>query len=415
MLELALKGSKRYWMWISFLMVLIGIGAMAYYKQIVLGLETTGMGRDVSWGFYISQFTYLVGLAASGVMIVLPNYFHNYKSNKHMVIFGEFMAIAACIMCLFFIVVDIGQPTRAMNMIFHATPNSILFWDMIVLNGYLGLNLMVGWTCLQADRQGLPHPKWLKPFIYTSIIWAFSIHTVTAFLYQGLPGRHYWLTAILAARFLASAFCSGPAILLLVMMVVEKFTTFKMAKNAVKTLVKIIAYAMCVNMFFFALEVFTAFYSNMPGHMHPLVYLFAGYSGHTELVGLMWTFIALAAVAIALLTTPKLRNNMKLLPWTLVILVIATWIDKGLGLLIGGFNPTPFHTITPYWPSGNELLISMMIYATGALIITILFKIATDVKEEMGHSQALPCGCSSEDNCDCAPAEEAAEEAPAEA
>jgi len=412
MLELALKGSKRYWMWISFLMVLIGIGAMAYVKQLVLGLETTGMSRDVSWGFYISQFTYLVGLAASGVMIVLPNYFHHYKTNKHMVIFGEFMAIAACIMCLFFIIVDIGQPTRAMNMIFHATPNSILFWDMIVLNGYLGLNLMVGWTCLQADRAGLPHPKWLKPFIYTSIIWAFSIHTVTAFLYQGLPGRHYWLTAILAARFLASAFCSGPAILLLVMMAVEKFTTFKMAKNAVKTLVKIIAYAMCVNMFFFALEVFTAFYSNMPGHMHPLMYLFVGEHGHHELVGLMWTFIGFAAVAITLLTTPKFRNNLKLLPFTLIILVIATWIDKGLGLLIGGFNPTPFLTITPYWPSANELLISMMIYATGALIVTILFKIATDVKEEMGHSQALPCGCSTEDACDCAAV---AEEAPAEA
>ena len=271
MLELALKGSKRYYGWIAFLLVVIGIGSTALIDQWMNGLKITGMSRDVSWGFYISQFTYLVGLAASGVMIVLPNYFHSYKTNKHMVIFGEFMAIAACIMCLLFIVVDIGQPTRMMNMIFHPTPNSILFWDMIVLNGYLFLNLLVGWTCLQADRQHLPHPKWLKPFIYTSIIWAFSIHTVTAFLYQGLPGRHYWLTAILAARFLASAFCSGPAILLLVMMLTEKFTTFKMAKNAVKTLVKIIAYAMCVNMFFFALEIFTSFYSNIPGHMHPIV------------------------------------------------------------------------------------------------------------------------------------------------
>ncbi len=401
MLEIALKGSKRYYGWIAFLLVLIAIGSMAYANQILHGLKVTGMSRDVSWGFYISQFTYLVGLAASGVMIVLPNYFHSYKSNKHMVIFGEFMAIAACIMCLLFIVVDIGQPTRMMNMIFHPTPNSILFWDMIVLNGYLFLNLLVGWTCLQADRANLPHPKWLKPFIYTSIIWAFSIHTVTAFLYQGLPGRHYWLTAILAARFLASAFCSGPAILLLVMMVTEKFTTFKMPKKALTTLVKIIAYAMCVNMFFFALEVFTAFYSNMPGHMHPLVYLFAGVHGHHELVGLMWTFIAFAAVSITLLVTPKFRNNMKLLPWTLGILVIATWIDKGLGLLIGGFNPTPFNTITPYWPSGNELLVSMMIYAIGALVVTVLFKIATGVKQEMGQSQAMACGCSTEDTCEC--------------
>ncbi len=401
MLELALKGSKRYYTWMAFLLVIIGVGSTALIDQWKNGLEITGMNRDVSWGFYISQFTYLVGLAASGVMIVLPNYFHNYKTNKHMVIFGEFMAIAACIMCLLFIIVDIGQPTRMLNMVFHPTPNSILFWDMIVLNGYLFLNLLVGWTCLQADRAHLPHPQWLKPFIYTSIIWAFSIHTVTAFLYQGLPGRHYWLTAILAARFLASAFCSGPAILLLVLLTTEKLTTFKMPKNALKTLVKIIAYAMCVNMFFFALEIFTAFYSNIPGHMHSIVYLFTGEHGHHELVGLMWTFIAMAAISIILLATPKFRNNLKLLPYTLVILVIATWIDKGLGLLIGGFNPTPFETITPYWPSGKELMVSMMIYAMGALIITVLFKIATDVKEELGHSQALPCGCSTEDHCDC--------------
>ena len=313
MLELALTGSKRYYGWIAFLLVLIGIGSLAYVNQLMVGLETTGMNRDVSWGFYISQFTYLVGLAASGVMIVLPNYFHAYKTNKHMVIFGEFMAIAACIMCMLFIAVDVGQPTRMLNVMLHPTPNSILFWDMTVLVGYLTLNLLVGWTCLQADRAHLPHPKWLKPFIYTSIIWAFSIHTVTAFLYQGLPGRHYWLTAILAARFLASAFCSGPAILLLVMMVTERFTTFKMAKNAVSTLVKIIMYAMCVNMFFFALEIFTAFYSNMPGHMHPITYLFAHASG--GLVALMWTFLTFAAISITLLVTPQFRNNLKLLPW----------------------------------------------------------------------------------------------------
>ena len=400
MLELALKGSKKYWMWISFLTVLIGIGGIVWIDQLMNGLEITGMNRDVSWGFYISQFTYLVGLAASGVMIVLPYYFHNYKPNKHMVIFGEFMAIAACIMCLLFIVVDIGQPTRMLNVIFHATPVSILFWDMVVLNGYLALNLLAGWVCLQADRQNVPHPGWIKPFIYTSIIWAFSIHTVTAFLYQGLPGRHYWLTAILAARFLASAFCSGPAILLLVMMIVEKTTTFKMAKSAVNTLVKIIMYAMCVNMFFFGLEVFTAFYSNT-GHKDPLVYLFAGKYGHAELVPYMWTFMTLAIVSIALLVTPKTRNNLKLLPWTLGILVIATWLDKGLGLLIGGFNPNPFHDITPYWPTTKELLISMMVYAVGALIITVLFKIITDVKQERGHSQAMGCGCSTEDGCDC--------------
>jgi len=269
----------------------------------------------------------------------------------------------------------------------YPTPNSILFWDMVVLNGYLILNILVGWTCLECDRQHLPHPKWTKTLAYVSIVWAFSIHTVTAFLYQGLPGRHYWLTAILAARFLASAFCSGPAILLLVIMLTQKLTTFKAEAEGIATLAKIITYAMCVNVFFFLLEVFTAFYSGIPGHTHSIVYLFKGVHGHSELVPFMWTAVVLGLGSLCLLIPPKLRDNLKLLPWSLAILVIATWIDKGLGLLIGGFNPTPFETIAPYWPTGKELMVSLMIYAIGALVVTLLFKIATEVKQEIGASQ----------------------------
>jgi Ni/Fe-hydrogenase subunit HybB-like protein len=387
MLEKALKGSPKYYIWVGFLLLVILGASGVYLMQLMQGLTITGMSRDVSWGFYIAQFTYLVGLAASGVMIVLPYYFHDYKKFKDLVIFGEFMAIGAVVMCLGFIVVDIGQPQRMLNVLLYPTPNSVLFWDMVVLNGYLILNVLVGWTCLECDRQHLPHPKWTKTLAYVSIIWAFSIHTVTAFLYQGLPGRHYWLTAILAARFLASAFCSGPAILLLVIMLTEKVSTFKANVDGVATLAKIITYAMVVNVFFFLLEVFTAFYSGIPGHMHSIVYLFVGTHGHHELVPFMWTATALALGSLCLLIPPKLRNNRKLLPWALGILVIATWIDKGLALLIGGFNPTPFETIATYWPTGKELIISAMIYALGALVVTILFKVATEVKEETGASQ----------------------------
>jgi molybdopterin-containing oxidoreductase family membrane subunit len=272
-----------------------------------------------------------------------------------------------------------------MNMIFHPTPNSILFWDMIVLNGYLLLNVVIGWTCLESERQRVKPPKWIRPLAYTSIVWAFSIHTVTAFLYAGLPGRHYWLTAILAARFLASAFCAGPAILLLVVFITRKVTDYDPGKAAINTLTKIITYAMLVNVFFFLLEVFTAFYSNIPGHTHSLAYLFVGSHGHTELVPWMWTATVFAFISLALLVPPKLRDNQKLLPWALILLVIATWIDKGLALLIGGLTPNPFNEITTYWPTGKELMVSLMVYAIGALVLTILYKVATDIKRDLGE------------------------------
>ncbi|CAM2058390.1 dimethyl sulfoxide reductase membrane subunit [Desulfovibrionales bacterium] len=383
MIEKAFKGTPCYFIWLLFLSAIVGLGASTYLVQLAVGLKITGMSRDVTWGLYIAQFTYLVGVAASAVMLVLPYYFHHDKTFKKIIILGEFMAVAAISMCLLFIVVDLGQPQRAMNIILHPTPSSILFWDMIVLNGYLFINFLVGWVTLQAEKNDVPPPNWIKFFIYLSIVWAFSIHTVTAFLYAGIPGRHYWFTAIMAARFLASAFCSGPAILLLLILLLKKLTNFEPGIEAIKSLAKIITYAMCTNVFFFLLEIFTAFYSNVPGHMDPIIYLFNGFQDNAQWTGFMWTATVLAISCLMLLIPPKLRDNHNLLPWSLLFLVIATWIDKGIGLLVGGFTPNPFERVTPYTPTVPELCISMGIYATGAIILTVLWRIVINIKKEM--------------------------------
>ncbi len=385
MLERVLKGSPRYYAWLAFLMLIIGIGMTVYMFQLYFGMEVTGLSRDVSWGFYIAQFTYLVGVAASAVMLVLPAYFHHYKEFKRMIIFGEFLAIGAVIMCVLFIVVDIGQPHKAMNVVLHPTPQSVMFWDMMVLSGYLVINAVVGWVTLEAERHDVEPPKWIKPVIYLSVFWAFGIHTVTAFLYAGIPGRYYWLTAIMAARFLASAFCSGPAILLLLMLLVQKLTSFDPGKKAIKTLTLIITYAMALNVFFYCLELFTAFYSGTPGHYAPIKFLFMGYDGQGAWInGWMWLAAVLGIGSLACLMNPSTRNNLQLLPYILICLVLASWIDKGLGLLVGGFTPNPFKGITIYTPSFAEIAISLGIFAIGALVVSLLWKIALDVKKEAG-------------------------------
>ena len=383
MLEKAIKGSQAYWGLIIFLLALMGLGFANYLYQFFEGLKITGLSRDVSWGLYIAQFTYLVGVAASGVMVVLPYYLHDYKAFGRITILGEFMAIAAVTMCILFLFVDLGQPTRILNVMFYPQPNSIIFWDMVVLNGYLVLNLFIGWNVLSAERKGVRYPKWVTPLIYLSIPWAFSIHTVTAFVYAGLPGRHYWLTAILAARFLASAFCSGPALLILVCFIVRRFTRFDPGKEQMRTLASIVAYAMILNVFFFLLELFTAFYSQIPGHMHAFEFLFVGLEGHARLVPWMWTAGVFAMIALFLLIIPITRRNEITMILGCASVVIATWIDKGMGLVIGGFTPNPFERVTDYWPTLPEVLITVGVWATGFFILTVLFKIAASVKEEV--------------------------------
>ena len=153
MLENAFTGTKRYYGLLAALLGIFGIGAFFYFtQQFTTGLGITGLGRDVSWGFYVAQFTYLVGVAASAVMVVLPYYLHNYKAFGRVTILGEFLAVAAVIMCVTFITVDLGRPDRILNVLKYPTPGSVLFWDMIVLNGYLFLNIVIGWNVLECER-----------------------------------------------------------------------------------------------------------------------------------------------------------------------------------------------------------------------------------------------------------------------
>jgi len=382
MLEKALSGSKWYWRWVTFLLALIGVGAGYYALQFSQGLGITGMSRDVSWGFYIAQLTFFVGVAASAVMLVIPYYLHDYKKFGKITILGEFLAIGAVIMCLLFVIVDLGQPMRLMNVILHPSPRSVLFWDMIVLNVYLFLNLLIGWTCLTSEKKGVPHPKWIKPFIYLSIPWAVSIHTVTAFLYAGLPGRGFWLTAVMAPRFLTSAFAAGPALLILLALLVRKVSKFDPGKEQIQTLAKIVAYALPLNLFLLGCEIFTVYYSGLPDHKLHFEYLYFGLHGFSALVPWMWASVIMAVTAIVLLVNPGTRRNETVLAWACVMTFLATWIDKGMGMISGGFVPNPLEEITEYMPTFPEVMITVGVWAIGALVITVLYKIAISVREQ---------------------------------
>jgi molybdopterin-containing oxidoreductase family membrane subunit len=383
MLEKALVGSKRYYGLLAVLLGLMALAFVIYLRQLSFGLGITGMGRDVSWGFYIAQFTYLVGVAASAVMVVLPYYLHDYKAFGRVTILGEFLAVAAVTMCVLFVFVDMGRPDRVFNVFKYPTPNSVMFWDIIVLNGYLLLNLVTGWMVLEGERHEVPPPKWVKTLIYIAIPWAPSIHTVTAFLYAGLPGRGYWLTAIMAPRFLSSAFAAGPSLLILLCLLVRRFTKFDPGREQIQSLAKIVTYAILINVFFFFCELFTVFYSRIPDHMLHFQYLFYGLDGKARLVPWMWfSIVGMCATAIALVF-PQVRRNENTLALACGMVVLTTWIDKGLGLMTGGFVPNPLERVTEYWPTVPEALITLGVWATGFFILTILYKVAVSVKEEV--------------------------------
>jgi len=381
MIEKALKGNRNYWIWITCLLLVILSGISAYSRQRWFGLTVTGMGRDVSWGLYIAQFTFLVGVAASAVMVVLPYYLHNVKAFGKIVIIGEFLAVSATLMCLLFILADMGRPDRVLNVMLFPSPHSMVFWDVLVLNGYFIINLVSGWTVLGAERKGVPAPTWVKPVIYLSIPWAISIHTVTAFLYAGLPGRHLWLTAVLAPRFLASAFAAGTSLLILISLILKKTTGFDAGSEARQKLAMLATYAGVTNFFLIGTEFFTAFYSNIPGHLQSLQYLFFGLHGYSQLVPWMWFSLITGLGSVVILLLPGLRASTKWLATASAGLVLSIWIDKGVDLILGGFVPSPLEEIVEYSPTITEISITFGIWAIGILLLTVLLKVAVGVKE----------------------------------
>jgi molybdopterin-containing oxidoreductase family membrane subunit len=382
MIEKSLKGDHIYWAWVAFLLVMIGIGFIAYMRQWDLGLGITGMGRDISWGLYIANFTFLVGVAASGVMVVLPYYLHNFKVFARITIFGEFLAVAAVTMAMLFIFVDLGQPARVFNIILYPSPHSVLFWDMIVLSLYLILNIIIGWRTLEAEHQEEAPPIWLKPLVFISIPLAFSIHTVTAFIFSGLGARPFWLTALLAPRFLASAFASGPAILIIMCIIMRRFAKFDIGQEATQKIALIITYALSIHIFFFLVEIFTVFYGGIPEHVHHFEYLL-GRGGQSILTISAWISLVLIWIAFLLMINPQTRKTEGTLIYALLAVIIAVWIEKGLSFIVPGFIPSPLGEIARYSPTLAEIFITIGVWSVGILILTVLYKVTVSIKKGM--------------------------------
>jgi Ni/Fe-hydrogenase subunit HybB-like protein len=381
MIDKALRGSSRYWTWLICLLCVIAVGFCFYLRQLDQGLVITGLSRDVSWGLYIAQFTFFVGVAASAVMVVLPYYLHNVKEFGRVTILGEFLAIAAVVMCVLFIFVDLGQPARILNIILYPSPRSLMFWDMISLSGYLLLNTIIAFVTLRAESDEVHAPRWIRTLAIVSIPWAISIHTVTAFLYSGLAGRSFWLTAILAPRFLASAFSAGPALLILLCLLLRKLAGFNAGDGAIRKLAVIMTYAIAINVFFVLVEMFTVFYAGIPEHMEHFRYLYWGFGEGHNLVPLMWTSAFFAIAGLVVLLTPAWRKP--LLPLACSLVFVSLWLEKGLGLIVGGFIPAPLGAVTPYAPTLPECGIVAGIWAIGAFLITVFYKITIAVREEV--------------------------------
>jgi Ni/Fe-hydrogenase subunit HybB-like protein len=382
-LVMATEGRWLFYTWMAVLTAIGLVGVNAWAVQVRDGMFLTNMSNHVSWGLYIANFTFTVGLAAGGVMMVIPAYIYHDRKMHDVVIVGELLAIAAIVMSLLFVVVDLGRPDRFWHLMpglgkFNF-PVSMLTWDVIVLNGYLLLNLHICGYLLYTRFLGrTPNPRWYVPFVFVSIVWAISIHTVTAFLYSGLGGRPFWNTALLAPRFLVTAFVSGPAFIILALQIIRQVSRFHIGDEPIRTLVNIMRVTILINVLMLVSELFTEFYSG-GSHSASAHYLFFGLHGHNALAPWIWTSVAFILLATLLLMCPKVTEHTWMLVAACVLAFAGIWIEKGMGLIIPGFIPSALHEIVEYTPSLMEWKITAGIWAFGLMVYTVALKIALPI------------------------------------
>jgi molybdopterin-containing oxidoreductase family membrane subunit len=391
-LILVAKGRPVYYLWCALLLFIMAVGLWFYVKQMETGLILTSMRDQVSWGLYIANFTYLVGVAAAAVLLVIPAYVYHFDPIKEIVVLGELFAASSIVMALLFVTVDLGRPDRFWHLIPWvgklAFPNSLLAWDVIVLNGYLALNVIVPvYILVNSYYEREPVRSFVIPLILLSIPWAVGIHTVTAFLYNGLAARPFWNASILAPRFLASAFCSGPAMVIIIFQVIRKVSQIKFSDEALFKIAELIDYALFINLFLLGAEVFKEYYSNTI-HLAPLEYLYEGLHDHRVLVPWMWLSLALNVTAFFLFLIPRTRRSLPTLNIGAFFIIVGIWIEKGPGFVAPGFIPDPLGEIYEYFPNFAELAISLGVWATGLLVFTLFMKVAIPiVRGDFIHSK----------------------------
>ena len=380
---LSFTGSMRFYAWMFFLTLLTFLGVYAYAGQFAQGLTVTGMNDQVSWGLYIANFTFIVGLAAAAVMLVIPAYIYHNQDLHDVVILGELLAVASIVMCLLFVNVDLGRPDRFWHLLppfgkFNF-PISMLSWDVVVLIGYLILNVHICGYLLYANYRGEePKKLFYIPFVFLAIFWAISIHTVTAFLYVGLSGRPFWNAAIVAPRFIGSAFTAGPGFMFITFQIIRYFTDYKISDEALRLLRQIVTVALLINLFLVGCEAFKEFYAEST-HSSSARYLFFGLHGHDKLVWWIWFALFIECIAAVIFITPPLAKKWFFSNIACVFAIVGIWIEKGPGMVVSGFVPTPLGEIVEYFPTLNEAMICIGVWAFGFLIYSWLVHLAIPI------------------------------------
>lgn len=382
--KLALRGKWYYWLWLLLLLSGVGVGVRHYGDQLTMGMVVTHLSDQVNWGIYIANFIFMGGIAAASIVLVIAAILYQREDVSQAALIGVAVALSAVIMSSLYILVDLGRPERLWHMIpfigRYNFPYSLLSWDALVLNVYLLFTLWLTGTLLFKNYRGQDQraPIMRRWVGVAAIVFVIGMVTVEAFLLSGYEARPFWNTAVLAPRFLAAAFVSGPAVIILVLQVVGWFDKQPATAPAIDLLATLMQAALLFNLFLVGVEMFTHFYTQGE-HAISAHYLYFGLKGFGRLVPWIWIAHGLGVIAVCLVLVRALRQRRMLLNVACLLAIAEIWIEKTMGLVIPGFIPTSMGEIFEYMPADAEIFVSVGVLSIGLLVFTVLVKIALPI------------------------------------
>lgn len=387
-----LIGGRTYSLWMAILTLVVLSGVHAYWAQASYGLVVSGLSDQVPWGIYIANFSFLDGVAASAALVFILAYVFQRGEARAVAELGGALAVAASLGCILFVVVDLGSPHLFWHLIpgigLLNWPRSMLAWDVIALNGYWVLNTVVlGWILYRRWQGGHVPRKFLVPAVYVLIFWAILIQAVIALLYAVNVGKPLWHTALMGPRFLASSFTAGAALMILAFSWISQKTEYKVQRGLVDLLALVVTVSLQANLFMLGIDLLTEFY-HPTAHSASAQYMIAGLHGADALVPWNRASIVMQILAVIMLMVHPVRERVSLLTLACVMAIVGIWIEKGLGIIIPGFVPTPLGEIFEYSPSWIEIRVSLGIWALAAMVFSILTRAAISI--ETGNLREAP-------------------------
>jgi molybdopterin-containing oxidoreductase family membrane subunit len=393
----AIKGGTKYYAWLLFLAFFILIGSYTAYLQFTQGLIVTGATDQITLESFFASFVFTAHVAAAAVLVVAPGYLYHRQDMKELAVIGEIVAMVFVATGITFVLFHMGRPDRIFHMIpgigFMNFPNSMLAYDTIVLNVYLILNCIGVVYILYKKYIGKFEAKelaiWFKPIVFLAIAWGPLIHIVTAFVLASNARIGTWSSAVLPFAFLSMAGASGPALIVLLFLLIRKNTKLAINDSVIDLMTTIIAWSLGIIILVFAAEIFTLLY---PGTMHAdsLKYTMFGHNGLNAYVPWFWgVMVAIVGSFVALLFSKVRRSYDRWLPLVCFVVFVAILTEKPMVLVFPAFSPTPLGEYAEYHVTLIEFFNVLFVWALGFLSLTLILKGAIGILTgEVSHDKS---------------------------